>query len=51
MCFWIVLKISFSNSLPAMDKMLIERKFWGNFGPLPSIGREMIFASFQGAGK
>jgi uncharacterized membrane protein len=31
-CFWIVLKISFSNSLPIVDKRLIGCKFWGHFG-------------------
>jgi hypothetical protein len=46
-CFWILLKINFSNSLPVVDKRLIGRKF----GFLPSFGRVMIFVSFQGAGK
>jgi hypothetical protein len=27
MCFWIILKINFSNSLPVVDKRLIGRKF------------------------
>jgi hypothetical protein len=26
--FWIIPKISFSNSLPVVDKRLIKRKFW-----------------------
>jgi hypothetical protein len=42
MCFWIVLKISCSDSLPAVGKRLIERKIWGI---LPSFGRVMIFTS------
>jgi hypothetical protein len=51
MCFWIVLIISFSNSLPVVDKRLIGSKFGGNFGSLPGFGRVMILASFQGAEK
>jgi hypothetical protein len=49
-CCWIVLKISFSNSLPAVDKRLIWRKFWRNMGSLLGLGRVMILASIQGAG-
>jgi hypothetical protein len=37
-CFWIVLKIKFSNGLPVVDKRLIGHKFGGNFGSLPSFG-------------
>jgi hypothetical protein len=33
-CFWVFLKISFSNSLPVVDKRLIGRKFGGDFGSL-----------------
>jgi hypothetical protein len=51
MCFWIVLKMSFSSSLPVVDKKLIGRKFWGNFRSLPDFGKVMTFASIQGAGK
>jgi hypothetical protein len=50
-CFWIVLKISFSNSLPVVNKRLIGRMFWGNSGTLRGFGRVMFFAAFQGAGK
>jgi hypothetical protein len=50
-CFWIFLKISFSDSLPVMDKRLIGRKFGGNLESLPDFGRVMIFASLQSAGK
>jgi hypothetical protein len=34
-----------------MDKRLIGRKFYENFGSLPGFSKVMIFASFQGAGK
>jgi hypothetical protein len=41
----VVLKISFSKSLPAEDKRLIEHKLWRNSGSLPGFGRVMIFVS------
>jgi hypothetical protein len=50
-CFWIILKISFSNSLPVVDERLMGHKIWGNFGSLPGFGSVVIFASFQDAGK
>jgi hypothetical protein len=50
-CFFIVLKISLSNSLPVVDKRVIGRKFWGDFEFLPGFGRVVISASFQGARK
>jgi hypothetical protein len=50
-CFWIVLKNSFSNSLPVVDKKLVGHKFWGNSGYLAGFSRVMIFAFFQGAEK
>jgi hypothetical protein len=33
MCLWTIFRITFSKSLPVVDKNLIGRKFWGNFGP------------------
>jgi hypothetical protein len=50
-CFWRILRITFSNSLSVVDTRLIGRKFWGNFGSLPGFGNVMIFASFQDLGK
>jgi hypothetical protein len=50
-CFWRAFRITFSNSLRVVDRRLIERKFWGNFGSLPGFGNVMIFASFQDFGK
>jgi hypothetical protein len=49
-CFCVVHKISFSHSLPIVDKRLIGLKFWGNFRSLPGFCGVTIFASFQGAG-
>jgi hypothetical protein len=46
-CFWRVFRITFSNSLPVVDRRLIGRKFCGNFGSLPGFGNVMTFASFQ----
>jgi hypothetical protein len=50
-CFWIALKISFSNTLPTVGKRLTGRKFGGNFECLLGFSRVMNFASFQGDGK
>jgi hypothetical protein len=44
MCFWIVLKIRFSNTLPIVDKRVIESKLRGNFLSLPGFGRVKILA-------
>jgi hypothetical protein len=44
-------RINFSNSLPVLDRRLIGRKFWGNFGSLPGFDNVMTFASFQDFGK
>jgi hypothetical protein len=46
-CFSIVLKISFSNSLPTVDKRLIGHNFWRNFESLLGFGRVTILYSFQ----
>jgi hypothetical protein len=51
MCFWIILRKTFLNDLPVVERRLIGRKFWGNFGSLPGFGNVMIFASFQDFGK
>jgi hypothetical protein len=50
-CFWTSFKITFSNSLPVVNRRLIGRKFWGNFGSLPGFGKVITFASLQGFGK
>jgi hypothetical protein len=49
MCFWTVLKITISNSLPVVDKRLLGRNFWRKVLSLPGFGRLMIYTSFQGA--
>jgi hypothetical protein len=51
MCFWIILRMTFSNSLPVVDKRLIGRKFWGNFVSLPGFGNVTTFVSLQDFGK
>jgi hypothetical protein len=50
-CFWIVIKICFSNSLPVEDKRLIGQMFGEKLGSSPSFGRVMTSASFHSAGK
>jgi hypothetical protein len=45
MCLWIILKISFSNNWPTVDRKPIGCTFSGNYGSL------LGFASFQGDGK
>jgi hypothetical protein len=37
-CFWTVLKIGFSNSLPVVDKRLVGRKLWWLFGSFLGFG-------------
>jgi hypothetical protein len=51
MCFCMIFKITFSRSLPVVGKSLMGRKFLGNLGSLPSFGKAITFASFQGVGK
>jgi hypothetical protein len=43
--------LKLANTIPVLDRRLIEREFWGNLGSLSRFGRAMNFASFQGAGK
>jgi hypothetical protein len=50
-CFWIILKISFSKSLPVAFKRFMRRKFGENFGSFLGFDRFMNFAFFQGAWK
>lgn len=50
-CFLILFKVSFSNSLCVMGKELNRHKLWGNLRSLPGFSRIMSFASFQGAMK
>jgi hypothetical protein len=33
MCLWAIFRITFSNSLPVVDKVLITLKFEGILGP------------------
>jgi hypothetical protein len=51
MCLWTIFRITFLKNLLAVDKRLIECKFWGNFGSLFSFVNVITFASFQGFGK
>lgn len=41
--------ITFSNSLPVVDKRLIGRKLCGNLGSLPAFGKVITSASFREA--
>jgi hypothetical protein len=50
-CFWRIFRITFPNSLPVVDRRLIGRQFWENFGSLPGFGKVITFGSFQGFGK
>jgi hypothetical protein len=50
-CLLTIFRKTFSNSLPAMDKRLIGRKFLENLGSLPEFDNVITFASFQGFGK
>jgi hypothetical protein len=50
-CFWRVFRITFSNSLPVLERTLIGHKFWGNFWSLRCYGNVMNFAFFQDFGK
>jgi hypothetical protein len=51
-CLWTNFRITFSNSLSAVDKRLIGRKkIWGNLGSLPGFGKVIASASFQDTGK
>jgi hypothetical protein len=51
MCLWNIFRTTFLNSLPTVDKRLIGRKWWRNFGSLRGFGNIMTFASFQDFGK
>jgi hypothetical protein len=51
MCLWIILRMTFSNSLPAVGRRLIGLRFWRNFGFLPGFGKVITFASFQDDGR
>jgi hypothetical protein len=44
-------KMTFSETLPVVDKKLIGRKFCVNLGSLPGFGKATTFASFQDEGK
>jgi hypothetical protein len=43
--------MTFTNSLPVVDKRLIGLKICGDLGSLPGFGKVIIFASFQAFGK
>lgn len=51
MCLWTIFNITFSNSLPIVDKRLIGRRLWENLESLPDFGKVITFASFQDIGK
>jgi hypothetical protein len=51
MCLFTIFRITFSNSLPVVDKRLIGRKLWGNLESFLGFGKVIIFASFQIVGK
>jgi hypothetical protein len=51
MCLWTIFRITFSNNLSVVDKRLIGRKCYGNFGFFPVFSNVITFASFQGFGK
>jgi hypothetical protein len=51
MCFWIILRMTFSNNLHIVDRRLVGRKFLRNFGSLPGFGNVMTFAPLQDFGK
>jgi hypothetical protein len=46
-CFWRIIRITFSNSLPVVDRRLIGRKFW----IFTRFGKVITFATFKGFGK
>jgi hypothetical protein len=47
MCFWTILRMTISKNLPVVDRRLIRRKFWWNFGSLPGFSNVVNFATFQ----
>jgi hypothetical protein len=49
--FWTIFRMTVSNTLPVVNRRLIGRKLWGNFGPLSGFGNVLTFASFQDFGK
>jgi hypothetical protein len=50
-CFWSSCRINFSNCFLVVRKRQIGRKFWGNFGCLPGLGKVITFVSFFPLGK
>jgi hypothetical protein len=44
MCLWTIFRMTFSKSLPVVDKRIIVRKFLGNIESLPGFGKVMTFA-------
>jgi hypothetical protein len=50
-CPWTIFRMTPSNFLSVVDKRLIRRKLWRNFGSLPGFGKVINFVSFQGFGK
>jgi hypothetical protein len=48
MCIRIIFRITFSNSLPVVNRRLIVRKLYGNLGFLPGCDNVITFASFNG---
>jgi len=51
MCLRVILRMTFSNTLPVEGRRLIGLKFWRSFGFLPGFGKVIIFSYFQDKGK
>jgi hypothetical protein len=50
-CFWTMLRMTFSNKLPLVERRLIGCEFWEKYGSLSGFGIDMNFSSFQDFGK
>jgi hypothetical protein len=44
-CLWVILRITFSNNMPVVDKRLIRHRFWGNFGSLLYFNMWLLLSS------
>jgi hypothetical protein len=42
-CLWTILRITFTNSLPVVERRLSDHKFWGNFGSLPGFSKVIFW--------
>jgi hypothetical protein len=50
MCLWIILRITFSNSLPIEGRRLTGLRLLGNCGSLPGFCKAKTFPPFQDDG-